>query len=138
MSINLMKTILLAVSVLLIASDYSDATKSRVENNLDKGQTLTLSCTYYAANKTKIVTVAGVLGSNQVKEFSLDPKVTPTINCTFKWEGASDHFFPIYSDLRDNPYCLTECTWSIKQDRPCRVDPNNSQITYYCDTWIIN
>ncbi|XP_028786186.1 S-protein homolog 2-like [Neltuma alba] len=137
MSVNLVKAILLALSLLLIASDYSDAaSKTRVKNNLDGGKTLTLNCTVYGANGgTKTATPAEVLGSSQVKEFSLDPSATPSIDCTFKWDGKS-HGFPIYVDYRDNPYCQPECTWSIKQDKPCRVDPNNSQIIYYCDSWI--
>ncbi|XP_054806326.1 uncharacterized protein LOC129309002 [Prosopis cineraria] len=136
MSAFVTKTILVALSLLLVASDYnSNATKVRVKNNLDEGKTLTLSCTYNAANNTKSAPVDGVLQSNQIKEFSFNSIATPSIDCTFKWKDTS-HLFPIYVDYRDNPYCLTECTWSIKPDRPCRVDPNYSEIIYYCDTWI--
>ncbi|KAI9072819.1 hypothetical protein K1719_045222 [Acacia pycnantha] len=112
------------------ASDYGNAAKVRVKNNLEEGQTLTLSCSYYIADNNKTTTVAGVLSGDQVKELSLVPDVTTSVDCSFTW-GGSSHLFLLYSQYRDLSYCDTECTWSIKQDRPCRVDPNNSQIKYY-------
>ncbi|KAK4275817.1 hypothetical protein QN277_018837 [Acacia crassicarpa] len=136
MSANSIKAILLiTLSLLLAASDYGNATKVRVKNDLEEGQILTLSCSYYIADNTKTATVTGVLSGDQVKELSLDPNTTTTIDCSFKW-GSSSYLFLLYSEYRDYPYCVPECTWSIKQDRPCRVDPNNSQIKYYCNSWI--
>lgn len=136
MCANLMKSVLLAFSIfLIIASDYSCyATKAIVKNNLEQGQTLTLSCTYYTADKRETTKVAGVLGSNQAKELSLDPNVTKTVTCKFAW-GSTSHSFDVYSEYRDEYYCITECTYSIKQDSVCKVDPNDSNIIYYCDPW---
>ncbi|KAI9072812.1 hypothetical protein K1719_045215 [Acacia pycnantha] len=136
MSANSMKaSLLITLSLLLVASDYGNAAKVRVKNNLEEGQTLTLSCSYYIADNNKTATVAGVLSGDQVKELSLVPDVTTSVDCSFTW-GGSSHLFLLYSQYRDGSYCVPECTWSIKQDRPCRVDPNNSQIKYYCDSWI--
>ena len=128
MSVCAPKTTMLAVLVLVVAlPDFNVAVQGdphvKVVNNLDGGLNLTLSCKYTVGGPNpprQAHVVDSVLGSGKTQELSLDAELIATtkIDCTFKWAGASDHAYPIFI-YGNFGYCLTKCTWSIKQDQPC-------------------
>ncbi|KAF7814535.1 leguminosin group486 secreted peptide [Senna tora] len=100
-----------------VAQGFGRKTHVKVNNFLDNDLDLTLHCK--SADDDLGVQI---LRYDQNFEWSFVVNVfgTTLFYCSFQWEGEFHHF-DIYKAERDFFLC-EDCIWSIKQDRPCRLD----------------